>query len=88
MPYAALLAILDRQTFELISFLPVSIACCQTLFALNIQIQKLIYMNSKCWNLKNVLEFFYNCNYIGSVPGKAIDTIWSMVLRLPSHATD
>ena len=35
-----MLAILQRQTFELVSFLPVKIACCQVLTALNIQIHK------------------------------------------------
>ena len=36
-PYAAMLALLNRQTFELVSFSPVSIACCQTSIILQIK---------------------------------------------------
>ena len=85
MPYAAMLAILDRKTFQLVSFLPVSFACCQIIPALNIRMQKLIYMYCKCWNIKNVFELVYNCDYIVSLPGRAVDTLWLMVKKLLSH---
>ena len=75
----ATIAILDRQTFERVSFLPISIACCQMLFYMVEAITKTYIENNSTEFQKINRDLKVLVHHEDSVPRNAIGLVWSIV---------